>query len=303
MAVDAQSLEGATELAGFRFNQIVIVQSLESHESQTGADIAAFLREETKRTGRSAPIRYIECESKPEFLKLLTAIEHEIRTGARPILQVECHGDPAYGLEFANGSELSWDDLGEGLRRLNIASEFNLMAVFSACYGAEFVRQLYPAGPSPCYLLVSPTSQAVPYELREGLKDFYREFLQEADLGPAIRALNQRKLLEGRWFCMPAEWWFSRAVQGYFQNQCTPEAVDARVNETVIRLRNDGVVPPQRTELLSIFRTLHAQVVREMFDLYFAVNEVPDNLARFRHCLVQAQIEYEVLKAAGTHIL
>jgi hypothetical protein len=195
------------------------VESLESHETRTGNVLFEFLQghELVRRLGM--PIEYKTCETFRDFVAYLGELEVEIgRTGHAPLLHVECHGDEVRGLEFANGSNLAWAELSTGLVRLNEASGFNLVAVFSACYGGHFLGHLSSINPAPCYAMIAPTETVEPSEILAAFRTFYSVLFARRDVGVAIAALARQRLSKGWWFGQHAELWFEKVTIGYVQN-------------------------------------------------------------------------------------
>lgn len=297
------STAGSVRLAGFQHHKIVVVQSLEPHERQTGQELADFLHGEVSARGLNTPVSLHYCEGFRDFLVLLETLAEEAHEGEIPLLQIECHGDPNTGLEFANGSELSWDDLSKALFQLNIATRFNLLTIVSACFGAHFIGRFAPVGPAPCYALISPTEEVTPFELRNGLQAFYREFFASTDLGVAERALSAFGLQEGRWFSMAAEAWFEFTVRGYLENNCSRRASIDRARALNQRLRESG--RPERSQRVwfDIFRHENDRVVLRLFMTFFSVGLLPENMDRFEACYSRSEARLARIRARGTHIL
>ena len=163
---------------GFTFTKIVVVQSLEPHETQTGKLIYDFLTSELELNGYLTQVEFKTCWSAKEFSEILTTLEHEAKGGEVPLLHVETHGTKELGLEFENSSDLSWDDLAKHLRALNVATRFNLLALFSACWGGYFLGKMSAIHQAPCYAMVGPSDKLWPDEIYAGFTAFYRVFLK-----------------------------------------------------------------------------------------------------------------------------
>lgn len=189
-----------TPLVGFTYTKIVIIQSLEREEVETGKILFEFLASlGTDNESYDVPIEIISCGHAGQFLEILHQLTQDATAGTIPLLHVECHGDPLDGLEFENSSTLSWESVSEALRPLNIASKFNLLAVFSACFGAHFLGQMEAIQPSPCWCLVAPTERVDVAEVMGGFRAFYSALFNDNDMGSAVRAISQCRLSHGRW--------------------------------------------------------------------------------------------------------
>ena len=137
---------------------------------------------------------------------LLKSLTLESRTTASiPLLHVECHGDKHEGLEFENGSLLTWSDLSAALVELNRATGLNLLAVFSACYGAYFLSRLSSVEPTPCYAMFAPTEEIDPAEILQTFRDFYRVLFESGDAGAAVGGALHGKDSSGQWLAQRAD--------------------------------------------------------------------------------------------------
>ncbi|GER09197.1 hypothetical protein [Variovorax boronicumulans] len=291
------------QLAGFRYTKFVVVQSLEPNERETGTETAEFLRRELEARKICVPVQLERCWSAAEFLALMNRLIQEASQGEIPILQIDCHGDDMQGLEFENSSMVAWPTLGEYLLRLNIATGFNLLAVVSACFGAYFLGQMSPVERCPCYGLISTTKQVKPSELNAGFEDFYRVFLDTRDVGQAAQALAVRTLREGRWFTMPAEWWFESTVRGYLEFKCTRRVVQERARNINKELRLRGRRELSQSKLFDIHRRNQEGLVLRLFSTFFSIGDVPSNVDRFSDCYARAEAWVARIRARGTHIL
>ena len=114
-----------TQQSGFTFSRIVIIQSLEPDEDETGTILSEFLAALGTATEFSnVPIEVINCGNARQFLEILNQLTQDAASGDIPLLHVECHGDALDGLEFENSSTLSWERVSAALLPLNIATQF-----------------------------------------------------------------------------------------------------------------------------------------------------------------------------------
>ncbi len=290
-------------MSGFLFNHVVIVQSLEPHETQTGKQVADFIALEMQSLGLPVSVELIDCESYADFLHLMSQLEADGKRGMRPIVQIECHGDKNDGLEFANSSTLSWTELSAALSRVNIATKFNLVAIVSACFGAYFSSHMAPIEPAPCYALVSSTAEIKPYEIRVGLQSFYREFLRSPDVGEAVRHLMKQQLSAGSWFTAAAEQWFEQTLVKYIEERCSRRASIERAAQLNNQWRANGNPEMSQRQVFKMLRARHKGIVEEAFEIYFSLASLPENLSRFADCYASAKLQVDGIRARGTHIL
>lgn len=268
-------------LAGFSFSRIVIVQSLEPTEVQTGTILSKYIEAQIGLNGRNIPIDVIECGDAAQFKSLMQQLIQDATTGIIPLLHVECHGDPVDGLEFANGSTLRWDEIASQLVPLNLATKFNLLAVFSACFGAHFISQMGAMSPAPCWCVVAPTEMVDPGEIMAGLRVFYEALFRHSDMGNAVKAISKCHLSHGRWLWKPAELWFDQLVTAYVKEHCTVKATRIRTKGFYREIKRQG----DHKSIGALRRNLRDKnrqnLLNDYFDTYFMTLKLPENNVRF----------------------
>lgn len=285
---------------GFHLSKILVVESLEAHERTTGEEIANFINAsvDAGRLGISA--EYMTCDNAPEFSRLVHALASEVRrTGQVPLLHLECHGGQSVGLEFRNGSILSWAELSALLLELNIATRFNLVAIFSACYGAHFLSQIDSINPAPCYAMIAPTDSALDFELVAGFRTFYSTLLSSNDAGVAVDAVSRMKLKEGDWFAHLAEFWYERVVIGYVETHCTKTETKQRALRMLRRLQSEGRHASLGTLKQDLIRLNRSQLTGKFFDRYFMTEAIPENGQRFVAMRKRIEHRIEALRRTG----
>lgn len=288
---------------GFNFTKVVIVQSLEPHETQTGRMIADFLTSELESNKHLMQVEFKTCWSATEFLEVLTALEHEANSEEIPLLHVETHGSKEMGLEFENGSELSWDGLATHLRRLNVATRFNLLALFSACWGGYFLEKMSAIQQAPCYAMVAPSDQLWPNEIYASFTAFYRVFLKELDVASAVNAMSTIPLEKGYWFGKTAEIWFEQILLDYVRVKCSNEMAEHRAKTLQSEMVKDGksIPLPQLLELLR--EKNRKKLLPDYFSKYFMLKEIPENAGRFSALYKRMEFALNELRAGGQHVV
>nr|WP_314577874.1 hypothetical protein [uncultured Pseudomonas sp.] len=278
--------------SGFSFSRVVIIQSLRGDDPPTGESLAQSIPHILHEYQPLIPVELIDCVSGGHFLRIIDQLCVEARTGLVPLLHVECHGDPQSGLEFADYSDLSWPELSAAMVQLNLASRFNLMAIFSACYGWHFVNEMNIIHRSPCWCLVAPTSKIRPYEILGGLRDFYQVFFTTRNISEAFETLACRDLENGIWLNPIAEAWFERLLIGYVEEHCSLAAGDKRISGHYRSLKSEGKrVSKGRLKRLFI-QVQQRNLLNRYFDHYFMADLLPQNRERFKgvHARIRSRL-------------
>lgn len=292
-------------ISGFTFSKIVLVQSLEPHEVQTGLHLSQYISAQISESNHQIQLEYTTCSSGVEFIEILRRLTTDAKVkGEFPIVHVECHGSSKEGLEFENGSTLSWDVLASELLHLNVACKFNLLAVFSACFGGHFLGQLDAISPAPCWCIVAPTETVDPAEIMSGFRIFYSTLLLSADAGKAAAKISRAPLSHGRWFSQPTEIWFETVVTNYITKHCTKEATRDRAKKLRRQLIKEGHLPKSigniTRELCRLNRT---NFLGEYFDTYFQTSAIPENIQRFQHARVRLDLKLKALRGSKEYSL
>lgn len=287
-------------MSGFKITKIVIVQSLEPQETQTGRHLYEYISAEL--TGQSIGICLCNCTNYVEFEKILDRLAENARLyGEIPILHVECHGCKNEGLEFENGSTLSWPRVAEKLLSLNVACGFNLLAVFSACFGGYFLGQIKAINPAPCWGMVAPTQTVDPAEIMNAFRTFYSTLLRTMNVGIAIREIAQTPLQKGYWFGKLAEYWFEELVIGYVIKYCTRDAIRLRARRINQELKHKKLHKSVGGLKRLIRQRNRKSLLDDYFQLYFMVDSIPQNSQRFIEVRVRLEKKLAKLRSTGRY--
>lgn len=289
---------------GFTLSEVVVVESLEPNEARTGAILSRTLEGLMAELAPNLKVTLWPCESALEFRSQLQHLADRSRNhGDRPLLHIEAHGSEAWGLEFANGSTLSWGDLGELLTELNVATQFNLLVVVAACYGAHLASQFSPVSPAPAWGIVAPTQSVDPGELLGGFRSFYECLLRTKDASLATDLLEGVSLSEGIWFSEMAEDWFGILVTSYIKEHLGHSAFRDWSKSLSRRMHGLGL----RAGVGSVTRQLRAQhassLTGKYFDAFFCIGRVPGAEARFAEVRERLKANIASLRATGLYAL
>lgn len=268
----------AESFVGGEISRIVIIQSLEECETQTGQ----ILYDAIAGARGSSPIscEWHRAESAAEFREIVASLIHRARTnGLVPALHIECQGDQDVGLNFANNSDLSWEELHAIMVELNLACRFNLILSPSACFGAHFLPKLDVRRTSPCWFIVAPSCPIEAAETMRYFREFYTGVLMNQDLTLATTPIAGMD--GGAWYQQGAERWLEFMVSGYIRDYCTL----TRNRERATRVwRESGGKKAPKT--LDEYKRILVDLNRDMawgsgFDAFFAIDEIPGNRERF----------------------
>lgn len=288
----------------FQCARLLVIESLEPTEFHSGRALADYVTSLDFVRSHPFLIEYRTCENANEFRALLAKITREVvETNLIPLLHVECHGDAATGLEFANGSTVAWSELSSLLVELNKATRFNLVATFAACYGGHFLGELESTNPAPVYAMLAPTEAVDPAEIFAGSRLFYSTLFHTREAGDAIDALSNMKLSSGEWFAQHAERWFERVTLGYVENYCTSRASRIRCRKLFHQLKREGHFLDMSEVKAKLREANRVALLGNHFDTFFMTDSVPENRLRFKALRMKMEQAVDRLRSTGRYII
>lgn len=281
----------------FSLTKIVIIDSLEETEFQTGYELERFIRTEFEEHGLAVPVERYSVQWPNQFEALVRRLTAEATGhGARPLLHVETHGDPIDGLIFSEGGSLPWGRVSEMLIELNRATRFNLVSFFAACYGAYFAGELWVNRPAPCFALLAPEDEVDPGELYRGFRRLYHELALTHDMGRAAKLLTRQELAKGRWLNRTAASWFPEvllAVARQHGSEAGLRAMAARV-----MARREAHDLPSDCDMEQHVKNTALAYLRDIaFNRFFMVEDFPENADRFS--AVKERVLREIIPLLG----
>lgn len=173
-----------------KFNVIYIIQSLYLNERPTGYEIAQQIKFACLKRGLEPMDQLINVVNRAEFFELMAHVAASVTHGAHPYMHFEMHGSPN-GLSLTSGEHISWEELKEPIRKINIASENNLYVSLATCHGGNFL-DIYKGEfdkPCPFYGYIGATEEMDAYDFEVSFTSFFQVMLTEDNITSGIKAL------------------------------------------------------------------------------------------------------------------
>src|SRR5690348_5262929 len=178
-------------------HRLLILEWLPPGEVRTGTQLAERLLSSQHGT---IPIRVVLCNSASDVLENIEVAAKEIETNGVPIIHIEAHGDD--GTEYPRGlvgpgcsasfEILEWSQLATSLRKLNLASGFDLLVVAAACFGDGIVLATRPFQVAPFAACIGFVGRVNSSSLREAMIALYTELLvRGCSIEDAVAAANR----------------------------------------------------------------------------------------------------------------
>lgn len=236
----------------FRCSGVVIIDALAASDLQTARRLFDDLTHLRDEDGASY-VQYFKATTKAELVSILAAIRSAALCGFKPILHFEAHGSKGIGLHIGAGHEsISWQELGERLREINIASRNGVGIVMAACFGFEQLEAIDILKPCPYNFLIGPPEEVQSGFIDDRMSLVYRELFASRSLERAIALLNDKFVR------FQAELFFCTVFVRYLRNNCTGSNAARRVEALLSRAIGEGLAPDRqrRRELRKTFKTL-----------------------------------------------
>lgn len=170
--------------ASFRNNALIIIDGLESSESQSGI----WLRNELLDLQHSINLPTIErhkVSSSSECREFLERVAFRcVHEGMLPILHFEAHGSKEV-IAFPN-DQMRWSEMMEYLRAINDFAQGNLGVVMSTCNGFYALKPLDIKKATPFFFLMGSQELLEVEQIKRNMLAFYKELFASGDLNAAM---------------------------------------------------------------------------------------------------------------------
>lgn len=284
-------------MCGFSFNKIVVFESLDEDEKKTGTEIYndLFYYKSLEIEQLSSEIVSITNKDKLicELEKIALACKND---GLLPILHFEMHGlENHSGLYIISGESISWEELCDYLRKINILMRNNLFFTMAVCHGAYLMKTIDLRKAAPFWGFIGSFDVLYDTMLLRSYRAFYEEFLYSFDMNRAIMALQQKAKELNLQF--PNE--------SSYYNFINCQIVFRRLNEKQKQMNEDDVALNERFEKESALmgvtqnkrkikrlykkKSQSKKYINEWFkgkaDVFFMINRYPENKERFKEII------------------
>jgi hypothetical protein len=191
--------------------------------------------------------------NRQEALDELAKIAERCAGGLRPIIQFDCHGSKAEGLLLQpSGQFLSWTELADALRPINVAAENNVCCIFGVCFGVHFSFELRLSKPSPYFLAIAPEREISVGILEARIAEFYSRLNETGNiteayadvLSPELHLFHSRAV-------------FAEALATYINQHCSGKRGAARRERLLTAsLEKQGIARANKDQL----KAMRAQI-------------------------------------------
>ncbi len=226
--------------SGARINSLFWIKSLDPQHPDEEASTQKVLADlEPYLKGIGVPFTIMTPKSGAELVQNLAEIEAVARSGGKPMIHIDTHGNKASGIYIFETAEfVGWNVLGDSLRRVNIATGNNLCVISAACYGFYQALESEILKPSIFYLLIGP-EEVTYFDFVEGaLFSFYKQVFDTSEI---IDAFKTHLKAEMRLF--HSEQMLVRVMSDYFAKNCMGDAAEQRLTKLLAQSGASKMAP------------------------------------------------------------
>lgn len=229
---------------------IVVIESLEAWEDKTGAELYTDIIERYRKLhGDKSSVRsssFYAVESKQELLAVLEdllAHVDELQNGL--VIHFEMHGsEDLDGLVTANGDLITWAELIEKFRLINVATINELYLTMATCYGRHLFEAVQPELKSPYRGYISASQSVTVQEVMDSFTDVYERLITDGNL---IRSYLASDAEQSRFYYKDSEETFRQLMDLTFDRlQNDPTYKDEILDNSALRpIYDSGLLPDE----------------------------------------------------------
>lgn len=171
------------------FNCILILQSLGSFDRKTGEEIQQKIRLVCLKEN-IVDYQLINLVSKADLFQVFAEIWEKAKEEKFfPYIHLEMHGAAdGTGLVMSNDDYVSWNEIKERIREINIVCGNNLFISLATCYGANLLKLYEFDKPCPFYGYMGAIGEINPIEAETSYSEYFEVLLTTKNFQKAVEA-------------------------------------------------------------------------------------------------------------------
>lgn len=240
----------------FGYNRIVVIESLPKRAKRTGKALYDDIISKRALQIEGLTHEYIPVETKRNLTRALQRIADEVnKKGRMPFLHFEAHGQEN-GMVLQSGDFISWQDLALFLRRINVATQHNLVISFATCFAGQIYTELDLDKRAPFFAFVGPFTEVSEHEVENGFINFFDSLLTSAGMVQSLIRLNEGCTIEPIFRFMDAETAAFEAYERYKEGFSNADGFRGKVLELMgealrdLRVRQTVTIPVLRQNMI-----------------------------------------------------
>ena len=276
-------------MKNFRFNKIIVLESLKDNERHTGKELYDDLISRMPYIHTKLKVEYYDIDTLAQWDVVMDDILGDcLQNHNIPIIHFEIHGESnGKGLVIKNHELATLEHVGAQLRNINIATGCNLFITLGVCKGLYLLFNMIMNEPMPFIGAVGSFSNLKNDDIYIRFYDFYDTLFSSMDIGKAFTALQHANPdMPAEYRYIPADELFYKNYHLYLKEQCTKVALGRRAKESIGELKKQKPMNRRERrmkekEFIAMEKKSREKYFREHSSKFFMLSEYPDNKDRF----------------------
>jgi hypothetical protein len=175
---------------GFTINQIIILESHRPGDRPTSNEVVQQIKFVGIKKRYPEMVQLIPVPNRQTLFSVLDEINAHTNDWLKPLIHFEMHGSPE-GIELAEEVDvMTWLELKEPIREINITSKNNLFVSLATCYGGHFLKLYECYEPCPFYGYVGPMVEVDAKALEDSFVIFFTTLLETNSVPKALAEIQ-----------------------------------------------------------------------------------------------------------------
>lgn len=276
-------------MKNFRFNKIIVLESLKDDERHTGKELYDDLISRMPYTHTQLKVEYHDIDTLTRWDFVMGDILDDcLQNQNIPIIHFEIHGESnGRGLVLKSHELATLEHVGTQLRSINVATRCNLFITLGVCKGLYLLFNMKMSKPMPFIGAIGSFNNLMNDDIYVRFYDFYDTLFSSMDIGEAFVALQHANPdMPAEYRYIPADELFYKNYQVYLKEQCTEAALKRRAKESIGELQKQKPMNRQtrrlkEKEFIAMEKKSREKYFREHSAEFFMLSNYPENKARF----------------------
>jgi hypothetical protein len=235
---------------GLTVNQIIILHSHEPDDRPTSEEVAQQIKFVGFQKNYPDMVQLIPVPNRAKLFEVLAEIKEHTKEWLKPLIHFEMHGSPQ-GIGLAEEPDIvTWEELKEPIREINITFKNKLFVSLATCYGGSFLDLYEFYKPCPFYGYVGPMIEVDAEVLEMCFVDFFTTLLQTDNVEHALYAI-QKSLLspsgQGQFAFTNCDQYFEKLVNIFKRQIENKELMQEWLDDLMVR--GSAMFPDVPTEI------------------------------------------------------
>lgn len=271
------------DIFGFSSDYIAIIDVLSETDMQTGRQLNENINDVINAEDSNFSCVRLVCTNKIELFLAFKAIKDRITTNdVIPCIHIEGHGSKVC-LELADGSLLTWEELANIMREINIISKNNLFFSSSACMSAYAFNSASINKPTPFFGFLAPEKDIKVENIVKAFSVFYSTLIRGEDLHDSVVAFSEKTDCK-QYAYIFSQLLFKRSMRNYIQKSCMGKGKQKKMNELLDEVSNIKTLTlkKKRKILKEEINKPQALFLKKLHNVFMMIDLYPENAERFK---------------------